>query len=170
MKTALSKESEATASPPTVATRRGKEGERGGGERNAPRVPIVEQAPKILILHLLLPLALQPLATHAVHAPLLPALLHAVLLGGGEGGPLLEAELARVPPVALEVLPEARVLELDGVLADLRDEEQDERGAQEAQAARDVEGVLRGGAAVVAGGLDVGEDVGLETREGVFPG
>lgn len=48
---------------------------------------------------------------------------------------LVEAELARVPTMALEVLTEARVLELDGVLADLGDEGQYQNSAEDAQTA-----------------------------------
>lgn len=75
---------------------------------------------------------------------------------------LLEAELARVPPLALEVGPESGVFVLDGVLANVGDEEQDQGSAQKTQTAGDVEGVLGGGGIGVASCFDVREDVGLD--------
>lgn len=100
--------------------------------------------------------------------PLLPGapgdddVLEAALLGAVEGPALALAQLARVPAVGVEVGAEAGVLGLDGVLADVGDEEQDEGGGEEAEGGGEVEGVLGRGGRAAAGGLEVGEDPGAD--------
>lgn len=85
------------------------------------------------------------------------------------GAFLAQAKLAGVPPLALEVRPEPRVLDLDRVLPNVRDEAQHQDGAEDAQAARDIKGVLGRRGAAAAGGLDVREDVGLVKRLALSP-
>lgn len=72
---------------------------------------------------------------------------------------VLEPQLSRVPALALEVGAEFGILLGDGVLVDVRQEEEHQTGRQDAQTGGDVEGVLVLLVAITTGRDDVGKDV-----------
>lgn len=76
--------------------------------------------------------------------------------------PLQQPQLSGIPAFALQILPESQILVGDGVLANTRQAEDGQRGAEYAQGARDIEGVLRRGYVVATRSLDIREDVGAD--------
>lgn len=85
--------------------------------RGPEQISFPRLSPRALKLHLLLR------SIDRITDTLNPSLLNTV------GAFLPQTKLASIPPLALKVRPEPRVLELDSVLADLGDEAQDQNGA-----------------------------------------
>lgn len=75
---------------------------------------------------------------------------------------LVETQLGRVPALALEVIAEALILMGDGILADIRNEEEGNNRRQQRQTRRDPERVLRRLRLVAARLLDIRKDPGAD--------
>lgn len=110
---------------------------------------------------------------HKSH-PLLHLLYDVLLLVVGRGGVRLvvvQAELASIPAVALEVLAELDVLLSDGILTDVGNEEVGDESRQQRQGGSDPEGILGNLCGIIAtscfnAGEDPGSDKGTNLANG----